>query len=78
MRIAAKQPQLTGQRENLAVLSGVEFDNGTIDIELAGTRLASAGGMARGFIGVAFHVRIVVTDHQSLDASEGSGHFMFV
>lgn len=53
---AIKQPRERG-REHLAILSGVEFSNGTIELQLAGKPLAGAGRMARGFIGVAFRVQ---------------------
>ena len=53
---AIKQPRERG-REHLAILRASEFTNGSIELELAGKPLASAGGMARGFIGVAFRVR---------------------
>lgn len=43
--------------EAYAVVKGAEFHNGTIEVELAGLRAASAGEAARGFIGVAFRLR---------------------
>ncbi|MHC5537353.1 LamG domain-containing protein [Singulisphaera rosea] len=44
--------------ETLAILTGLEFDNGTIEIELAGEPASTSGaaGGARGFVGLAFHV----------------------
>jgi hypothetical protein len=40
----------------LAVVTGQEFQDGTIDLEVAGAPGAGAGEGARGFIGVAFRV----------------------
>jgi hypothetical protein len=40
----------------LAVLAGTAFQDGTIEIEVAGKPAANAPGEARGFVGVAFHV----------------------
>lgn len=44
--------------ETLAILTGSEFDNGTIEVELAGEPASTGGaaGGARGFVGMAFHV----------------------
>ena len=57
IQILAAQSTGDAQREHLAILGDLEFENGTIELELAGKPRASAGGMARGFIGVAFRVR---------------------
>ncbi len=40
--------------QNLVVISGTEFVNGTIEVELAGVPGAGAGAGARGFVGLAF------------------------
>jgi hypothetical protein len=39
-----------------AVVKGVAFQNGTIEVDLAGQPAAGAGGGARGFIGIAFRL----------------------
>lgn len=57
IQVLAAQSSGDAQREHLAILGGIEFENGTIELELAGKPRASASGMARGFIGVAFRVR---------------------
>jgi len=45
------------QREDrLAILAGTEFEDGTIEVDLAGEPGSGAGGGARGFVGVAFRV----------------------
>ena len=41
----------------LAILAGSDFDNGTIELEVAGTPRAGAPEDARGFIGIAFRVQ---------------------
>jgi hypothetical protein len=41
----------------LAILSGRDFKNGTIEVEVAGSRRAGTRADERGFIGIAFHVQ---------------------
>lgn len=41
----------------LAILIGPDFQDGTIEIEVAGAPRAGAPDWARGFIGIAFHVQ---------------------
>ncbi len=49
----------TGQPgERLAILNAIRFGNGTIEAEVAGAMLPSAGAAARGFIGIAFRVSL--------------------
>ena len=43
--------------ERLAVVPGVVFGDGTIEVELAGAPAATAGRGARGFVGIAFRVQ---------------------
>lgn len=57
MRVKAKQPVSQRGGECLAILADTNFTNGTIEVEVAGKPIASAGQMARGFIGVAFRVQ---------------------
>jgi hypothetical protein len=40
----------------MAVMTGTEFHDGTIELDVAGKPGAGAGGDARGFVGVAFRV----------------------
>ncbi len=42
---------------HLAIVSGLEFSSGTIEVELAGEPGTGASGGARGFVGVAFRVQ---------------------
>src|SRR6187551_2516198 len=46
----------TNDGEPIAILKDT-FENGVIEIDVAGTRLPNADGGARGFIGLAFRVR---------------------
>ena len=46
-----------GRLDHLALVDGVGFANGTIELELAGEPAAGAAGGARGFVGVAFRVQ---------------------
>jgi hypothetical protein len=43
--------------ETLALVSGVVFENGTIEVELSGEPAPDAGEQARGFVGLAFRVQ---------------------
>jgi hypothetical protein len=43
--------------ERAAVIEGLQFGDGTIDVELAGAPGEGAGAGARGFVGVAFRVQ---------------------
>lgn len=43
--------------DTLAIASGAELQDGTIEVEVAGAPAPGAFGDARGFIGIAFHVQ---------------------
>jgi hypothetical protein len=45
------------EADMLAVIAGPDFDNGTIELEVAGSPRAGAPDDARGFIGIAFRVQ---------------------
>lgn len=62
MRARGERPSGPGTFESLrtnhlAVVDGVEFGNGTIEVELAGTPAPGAQGGARGFVGVAWRLQ---------------------
>lgn len=57
LRVVAQSSAAGSQGECLAILPDIDFKNGTIELELAGKPRTSAGGTARGFIGVAFRVQ---------------------
>jgi hypothetical protein len=46
-----------GRLDHLAIVDGLEFANGTIEVDLAGSPGPGAFGGARGFVGVAFRVQ---------------------
>ena len=49
----------------LGVVDGVEFGDGTIELDLAGEPASTAGGGARGFVGLAFRLQ---PDNKTYDA----------
>jgi hypothetical protein len=51
LRVAAE-----GAENGLAILAGPEFQDGTIEVDLAGEPGPGANSQARGFVGVAFRV----------------------
>ena len=61
----ASAPPASSHLELLAVVEGVEFTNGTIEVDLAGEPGSGGGAGARGFVGVAFRVS---ADRQTYDA----------
>jgi hypothetical protein len=54
-----------GGTEQLAVIDGLEFGNGVIEVEIAGTTLPGAFEGARGFVGIAFRLQ---SDLRTYDA----------
>ncbi len=69
MRARGEQPSGPGTFErfrtsHLAVVKGVEFSNGTIELEVSGQPAPGAQGGARGFVGVAFRLQ---GDHKTYD-----------
>jgi hypothetical protein len=56
-RLAEMTPEQRNQLEQLAVIEGVEFSNGVIEAEVAGTPAPGAGEGARGFVGIAFRLQ---------------------
>ncbi|MBI5692116.1 MAG: DUF1080 domain-containing protein [Verrucomicrobia bacterium] len=46
-----------GRSDHLALVTGLDFSSGTIEVELAGEPSPGAAGGARGFVGVAFRVQ---------------------
>lgn len=48
---------IDGQQEQLALIKGTEFKNGTIEAWVSGDRLAGTDSTFRGFIGMAFRVQ---------------------
>lgn len=48
--------KVMGSEYSIALIRNLSFHNGTIEVDLAGAPLKTAGEGARGFIGIAFHV----------------------
>lgn len=47
----------SGQGETIAILKNQDFENGIIELDVAGTTLSNASATARGFIGLAFRTQ---------------------
>ncbi len=60
-----RSPAAGDAAETLAVIEGLEFDNGVIQAEIAGAPGAGAGPGARGFVGLAFRLQ---ADMRTYDA----------
>jgi hypothetical protein len=56
LRVTDAAPQGTGDEGRLAVLSGTEFQDGIIEVDLTGELARGASEGARGFVGIAFRV----------------------
>jgi hypothetical protein len=64
-RMQQMTPEQRAQQEELAVIEGLEFSNGVIELEVAGAPAAGAPEGARGFVGIAFRVQ---SDMRTYDA----------
>ena len=64
-RLQAMTPDQQALFEQLAVIEGLEFSNGIIELEMAGEPAPGAASGARGFVGVAFRLQ---SDMQTYDA----------
>jgi hypothetical protein len=58
LRVTDAAPPNVADGIQLVILNKTEFQDGVIEIELTGEPGANAGGGARGFVGVAFHVNL--------------------
>lgn len=57
VRLVLTQDAVTPDNPTFARVKGLEFRNGTIEIEVAGRPLPDAPPEARGFIGIAFRIQ---------------------
>jgi hypothetical protein len=64
-RMQQMTPEQRAEQEELAVLEGLEFSNGTIEVEVAGAPAAGAPEGARGFVGIGFRLE---ADMRTYDA----------
>ena len=60
-----RSPEAGDAAETLAVIEGLDFDNGVIQAEIAGAPGTGAGPGARGFVGLAFRLQ---ADMRTYDA----------
>jgi hypothetical protein len=58
LRAADAAPANVSDGIQLVILNKTEFQDGVIEVELTGEPAATAGGGARGFVGVAFRVNL--------------------
>jgi hypothetical protein len=56
-RLEAMTPEAQASFEQLAIIEGLAFSNGVIQLELAGAPGPGANSAARGFVGVAFRLQ---------------------
>lgn len=56
IRVHDAAPPNLGDEGRLAILTGTDFQDGVIEVDLAGEPRAGAGEGARGFVGIAFRV----------------------
>jgi hypothetical protein len=54
LHLAPVQAQVTGRGSMIALVAGTDFQNGTIEVDVAGVPIPSMDPEARGFIGVVF------------------------
>ena len=66
-------PEEQARFSQLAVIEGLEFGNGVIELELAGAPAPGAGEGARGFVGIAFRLQKDLTTY---DAFSSNGALM--
>ena len=66
LRVTDAAPQDTPEGHRFVVLAGTEFQDGVIEVDLAGDRAPGAPETARGFVGIAFRM-----------APDGSGYECF-
>lgn len=64
-RAQSMTPDQQAQLDELAVIEGLDFTNGVIDVEIAGAPGPGARGGARGFVGIAFRLQ---NDMRTYDA----------
>jgi hypothetical protein len=56
IRVTDAAPEGTSDDRRFVAVRGSQFQDGLIEVEVAGDRIAGAGETARGFVGIAFRV----------------------
>jgi hypothetical protein len=64
-RLQSLTPEEQAQFSQLAVIDGLEFANGVIEVEIAGAPAPGAGEGARGFVGIAFRLQSDLTTYDA-------------
>jgi hypothetical protein len=64
-RLQSMTPDEQAHFPQLAVIDGLEFDNGVIEAEIAGAPAQGASEGARGFVGIAFRIQNDVATHDA-------------
>ncbi|MGH9848799.1 MAG: family 16 glycoside hydrolase [Blastocatellia bacterium] len=72
LRVTDAAPANVADGIQLVILKKTEFQDGVIEIELTGEPAATAGGGARGFVGVAFRVNL----DAAKDAAKYEGFYL--
>lgn len=57
LRVTDAAPTAAGDGDRLLLLTGTDFQNGVIEVELSGDVMPNAGEGARGFVGMVFRVQ---------------------
>ena len=57
LRVTDAAPPTLGDGDRLLLLTGTDFQNGVLEVELSGDVMPNAGEGARGFVGMAFRVQ---------------------
>ncbi len=66
LRVTEADDFRDGSPDKLAIIRGLDFQNGVIEVDVAGQPVAGAQQAARGFIGVAFHVSPAVSHYECI------------
>jgi len=56
IRVTDTAPQSTSDDGRFVMVTGSHFEDGVIEVDVAGDRIAGAAEVARGFVGIAFRV----------------------
>lgn len=56
LKLTEAPDKATDEEDKLALIDGITFENGSIEVQIASQPKAGAGQGARGFAGIAFHV----------------------
>ncbi|HEX4947089.1 MAG TPA: hypothetical protein VFZ34_10510, partial [Blastocatellia bacterium] len=57
LHVTDAAPPTSGDGDRLLLLTGTDFQNGVIEVEMSGDVMPNAGEGARGFVGLAFRVQ---------------------